>query len=293
MPIIDTEPTPTAWLTHRLPHRFDEYGSDPTAGPWYQRADILADDAALLRSWHQRLVSDEHTAPAAAATYLAEWMGGTLAGAIGHALATTDAGFVVDDTVRWHQHPDGWIDCVDLGQPHTLVTAKHPWHAVPGTERVDSDELLSLTVEALITLLDPIIEACRHLAPTGRAGLWNEIADGLGLAVAHTEGLPVRTDIVDLLARAVRTEPTPWRATPTLRIIDTATGPAYIGQKGGCCLAYTCPKREATDSEDRRVFLDRFPEQPDEPRYCTTCKFRDPTDSEERQRFWIERKPAV
>ncbi len=296
MPIIDTEPTPAAWLDQRLPRRFDEYGSDPTTRPWYHRDDIVGNNAALLREWHHRLVTDEHTPPAAAATFLAEWIGGTLAGAIGHALATTDAGFLVDDTVRWHQHPDGWIDRVDLGRPHVLVAAEHPWRTVPGTDTLGADELLSRTVEALVTFLDPIIDACHQLAPTGRIGLWNEIADGLGLAVAHTEGLPTQNDIVDLLARAVRTDSAPWRATPTLRIIETANGPAYIGQKGGCCLAYTRTQRTDVDSEpltdDRRAYLQRFPQQPDAPRYCTTCKFRDPADSEQRQRFLIERKSA-
>jgi len=296
MPIIDTEPTPNAWLTQRLPRRFDEHGSDPNTGPWYCRADILTDDAALLRRWHHRLVADEHTAPAAGATYLASWIGGTLAGAVGHALATTDAGFLVDDTVRWHQHPDGWIDRVDLGHPHTLVTAEHPWRTESVIELVEQEDLLARTVDSLVTFLDPLIEACHRLARTGRTGLWNEVADRLGLAVAHAHAIPTRTDIVDLLARAVRTNRTPWNATPTLRIIDTTTGPAYIGQKGGCCLAYTCPLHEADDStgldDDHSAYLQRFPEQSDEPRYCTTCKFRDPADSEQRQRFWLERHHA-
>ena len=151
-----------------------------------------------------------------------------------------------------------------------------------------------------------MIDACHDLGRTGRTGLWNEVADGLGLSVAHHPDIPARSDVIETLVRAVRTPGVPWRATPTLRIVDSAGGPVYIGQKGGCCLAYTCPDDTDTDTDrrraddhddaeldgDHRAYLERFPEQPGEPRYCTTCKFRDPADSEQRQLFWIERQTA-
>jgi hypothetical protein len=268
--------TPTAWLAERLPRRFDDFASDPDVGPWYSVHDLLVDDAAQLRISHTRIVAG-HTTSAAAATYLAGWLGGSLAGAIGHALATVDAGFVVDDTVRWHQHPDGWIDRVVLGQPGVLVTEDHPWCDQPGVTVVDPDAISHVVVERLVEVLTPVIDICRDLGHTGRAGLWNEVADGLGLSVAHHLDIPARADVIETLVRAVRTPGVPWRATPTLRIVDSAGGPVYIGQKGGCCLAYTCADQDHAD---------------DEPRYCTTCKFRDSADSEQRQLFWIERHTA-
>ena len=294
MPLIDTESTPTAWLAERLPRRFDGYASDPNRGPWYAVHDLLADDYTVLRTLHTRLLSDG-TTTAAAATYLAGWLGGGLAGAIGHALATVGAGFVVDDTVRWHQHPDGWIDRVALGLPGVLVTVDHPWRDQPGVTVVGPDAISHVVVERLVEVLTPVIDACHDLGRTGRTGLWNEVADGLGLSVAHHPGIPARSDIIEILVRAVRTPGVPWRATPTLRIVDSAGGPVYIGQKGGCCLAYTCAGQDRADDEpggDHRAYVQRFPDQPGEPRYCTTCKFRDPADSEQRQLFWIERRTA-
>ena len=316
MPLIDTEPTPAAWLADRLPRRFDDDASDPNIGPWYAIRDLLADDGALLRTWHSRLVAGERTTTAAAAaTYLAGWLGGSLAGAVGHALATVDAGFVIDDTVRWHQHPDGWIDRVTLGQPGVLVTVDHPWRDQPGVTTVAGDAISQVAIERLVDVLTPVIDVCHDLGRTGRVGLWNEVADGLGLSVAHCHGVPVRSDVIETLVRAVRTPGVPWRATPSLRIVNTEGGPVYIGQKGGCCLAYTCPDGTDTDTDqtnaahdhdhvddhdqdeadlasEHRAYLERFPEQPGEPRYCTTCKFRDRGDCEQRQLFWIERQTA-
>jgi hypothetical protein len=309
MPLIDTEPTPATWLADRLPRRFDDYASDPRIGPWYAVRDLLADDDALLRTWHARLVADDRTTTAAAATYLAGWLGGSLAGAVGHALATVEAGFVVDDTVRWHQHPDGWIDRVTLGQPGVIVSVDHPWRDQPGVTIIGGDAISHIAVERLVEVLTPVIDACHDLGGTGRTGLWNEVADGLGLSVAHHRDIPARSDVVETLLRAVRTPGVPWRATPSLRVVDTTSGPVYIGQKGGCCLAYTCHDHDPDRTDDglddeldggldgrlddgHRAFLERFPDQPGEPPYCTTCKFRDPADCEQRQRFWIERQTA-
>lgn len=233
---------------------------------------------------------------AAAATCLVGWIGGSLAGTIGHALATVDAGFLVNDTVRWHRHPGGWVDRVDLGRPEVAVGPGHPWTGQAGVDVVEGDDdLHRRAVDTLVSALSPLVDACCSLGRTGRTGLWNEVADGLGLSVTHQTSVPTRVDIVDTLARAVRTPNSPWGAGPTLRIVDTAAGPVYIGQKGGCCLTYTCPAVDAAPEDyddDYRAFLDRFPERPGERRYCSTCKFRDPLDSELRQRFWIERQQA-
>lgn len=185
---------------------------------------------------------------------------------------------------------------MDLGRPGVIVG---PGHRRQGQGDVhvaaDDDDLHRRTVGALVATLRPLIDACSVLGRTGRTGLWNEVADGLGLTVVNQAGVPIRADIVDTLARAVRTPGSPWGTTPTLRIVDTAAGPAYIGQKGGCCLTHTCPAVDA-DPEDHddeyRAFLERFPAQPGERRYCSTCRFRDPLDSELRQRFWLERQRA-
>lgn len=267
------------------------------AGRWYSARDLLDGDGAVLRGWHAGLVTSGSTPVAAAATYLVGWIGGKLAEAVGLALATDRAGFLVDDTVLWHAHPGGWTDRVDLGRPGVVVGPGHPWAERPGVTVVDGDdEVYRRTVGALVSTLNPVVDACSALGRTGRTGLWNEVADGLGLSVTHQTDVPIRADVVDTLARAVRTPGSPWGATPTLRIVDTAAGPAYIGQKGGCCLTYTCPAADAAPDDygdDYRAFRERFPDRPGERRYCSACRFRDPLDSELRQRFWIERERAL
>ncbi|MEM9656012.1 MAG: hypothetical protein AAGA65_28255 [Actinomycetota bacterium] len=136
--------------------------------------------------------------------------------------------------------------------------------------------------------------------------LRNEIADSLALGITHIDGLPVRNDIIEILDRAVQVTGSPWRTGPSLAIVETSTGPAYVGHKGGCCLADTCvidesakPGPEAdteagvqpeTEVDDGyRAHLEHFPAGPDEPAYCDTCKFRSPEDSRARQLFWLER----
>ncbi len=98
------------------------------------------------------------------------------------------------------------------------------------------------TVAALIDAVTPLIDACHGLARIGRAGLWNEVADGLATTVGFDATLSVHARAVDPLANAVTVGGAPWKAQPSVRIVDAATGPTYIVQKGGCCLAYTRPR---------------------------------------------------
>src|SRR3546814_15547525 len=74
-------------------------------------ADLLADDASMLRSFHAGIVA-QGTPPPAAATYLAAWLPGALARAVGYALATTGAGFPLPGAAAgalgFPLHPAGW-----------------------------------------------------------------------------------------------------------------------------------------------------------------------------------------
>lgn len=80
---------------------------------------------------------------------------------------------------------------------------------------------------------------------------------------------------------------------PQVRVVDTASGPAYLGRKGGCCLAYQLPRAEPDpdeeSSQEHRAYLEAFPPE-DGPRYCTTCSLRDLTDCENRQVWWLGRR---
>lgn len=266
-----TAASPSAWLATHLAARYDAT-EDPR---WWTLRDLLVADAAALRALHTRLCVRDGVPPRAAANYLAAWVGGALADAIGFSLATAEAGFVAHPAhVRWRREPEGWIDGIDLGAPQVLVGSGHRWAGQPGVEVVaDPAKLRTRTVAALVEVLRPVIDALHGLARVGRVGLWNEVGDGLGMALAFQRRVPALPELVDTLAAAVRTPGAPWRARPSLRIADSHIGAVYVGQKGGCCLAYT--------------------RAPDEPQYCSTCRFRTPDDCQARQLRWLERQPPT
>jgi hypothetical protein len=305
-PIALTAPTPGEWLAvhldGHLAARFDD-GNDPDArsalgAGWCGLAELLDDDAAVIRSRHARLVANGVPARAAA-TYLADWDAGIVAGAVGYALATAHAGFCAERTqLRFRRHPGGWFDRVELGRPEVLVPRGHPWTGQPGVAVAEVGEVLARTVAALVEAVSPIVEACYRLARVGRTGLWNEVGDALGMALAHRRGrrVPVTPAMVAVLEHAVAVPGAPWRATPKLRFAESSLGLVHVAQKGGCCLAYTRPRTQPPDleelDEDRRAYLERFPVVPEAPPYCATCSFRDTADCDARQVFWMERAAA-
>lgn len=293
-------PDPRAWLDTHLRARFDDWEEEAeldAPGQIKTAADLLADDAALIRTAHARLVADGTPAPAAA-TYLADWYAGAVAGAVGYALATTGAGFLLSQStgaVRFHLHPDGWPYRVEL-PPHAVVLADHPWASRAATEIAAShSELLASTVHGLTTAVRPIIDACHRMARVGAAGLWNEVADSLGKAVAFQHVVPPTPAMLAILEAAVAVEGAPWKTRPRLGFAPSDTlGEVHVAQKGGCCLAYTAPAEDVPSADDptltpyHRAYLTRFPVDPDQPRYCSTCSFRHPADATARQVFWHE-----
>lgn len=161
----------------------------------------------------------------------------------------------------------------------------------------DDATVLKRSVASLVALATPIVEVCRSLAKVGRAGLWNEVADDLGMALAHQVRVPVDDDMIAALGAALAQPDTPWTKTPRLAFAPSDhLGRAHIAQKGGCCLAYTGHLEEpdpAELDEDHRAYLERFPRQPDQPRYCSTCTFRNFEDCTDRQLYWLEQRYAV
>lgn len=271
-----TAPTPADWLAIHLAtrHEIDEADADDNAADVEPRrvvsiSDLLAADAALLRQLHRSLVGGD-VPPPAAAMYLAGWFAGGVAGSVGYALATGGVGFVVEpDAVRWHLHPDGWPERIDLGQPRSVVLATHPWAGQPGVEVVEAPGVvLERAVGSVIAAATPVVDGCRALAKVGRAGLWNEVGDSLGTALTYCVDPPVTPTMLAILDGAVRVPGVPWRARPGLRFADASFGRLHVAQKGGCCLAYTETGPEAD--------------------YCLTCSFRDPADSDARQVAWME-----
>jgi len=296
---------PAAWLEEHLAARGERWraGLDPADVEVVTLAGVVADGAAVLRRSHERLVAEGTPAPAAA-TYLADWFAGSVAGAVGYGLATAGAGFLLDrpevrDRVRLHLHPDGWVMDVEL-PPRAAVTADHPWAGAPGAVVVGgAEEVVARAVDALVDAVRDVIGACHGLATVGRAGLWNEVGDGLGTALAHQDDVPVTDPMLDVLRVAVERPGVPWRARPDLALADSElAGRVHVVRKGGCCLAYTRPAEIVPDADDpdldeeHRAFLRRFPDPPGTPRWCTTCSLRTMEDSTARQVWWRERQRA-
>lgn len=298
-------PGPQAWLDTHLRARFDDRYEDEVgdrAVDVVTISDLLADDAALVRDHHERLVADGTPAPAAA-TYLAAWYGGTIAGAVGYGLAAARAGFLVGpagDGVRLHLHADGWPTRIEL-PARALVLQDHPWAHERSRVAPDLEVLLARTVHNLVSAVSPIIEACHRTARVGVIGLWNEVADELGKAVAYQHRVRPTPGMVAVLAAAVAVEGVPWKAKPRLGFAESERlGAVHVSLKGGCCLAYTVARDHVPKADDPdlspylRAYLGRFPIDPDTPRYCSTCSFRTPADAEARQVFWYEHHaPAI
>ena len=293
-------PSAPEWLATHLAERFGHRGDNGPTGPAQvvNLSDLLADGAAPVRAHHARLVA-AGIPGAAAATYLADWFAGAVAGAVGYGLATAGAGFLLAesdgcDGIRFHLHPDGWPLRVEL-PARPAVLPDHPWADDESSEVLGTpDDVVERTVEQLVVSVSPLIEACHRTARIGAVGLWNEVADNLGKALAFQHRVDPTPAMVALLDAAVRVAGVPWKARPRLGFVDSERlGSVHVVQKGGCCLAYTVPHDPASIADDggtpyQRAYSLRFPLHPDQPRYCSTCSFRDPADSDARQLFWYE-----
>lgn len=300
-------PDVATWLSTHLRARFTaRAGEEEVDGPVavVSVADLVADDAALLRAIHATLVADGTPAPAAS-TYLAGWFAGMVAGAVGYGLATAGAGLLAGGpastgSLRFHLHPEGWPLRVDL-PVRAVMTCRHPWSAHDHSEVVDTaDEVVARSVRALVGAVRPIVDACHRTSRVGATGLWNEVGDALGRTLASQQLVRPTPRMVAVLEAAVSVPDVPWRARPCLGFAESPVlGPVHVAQKGGCCLAYTVERDHVPTADDpdldpdRQAYLRRFPIDPDQPAYCLTCSLRDPDDSTARQLFWVERRAGA
>lgn len=291
--------TPRRWLdthlaAHQAAHDEPEAPADHT---WVGVDQLLADGAARLHRQHAEVQAEHGAPPAAAAKWLVGWFAGLLADAVGFTLATASAALLVQPgRARFRLDADDYPDRVDPGPATVAVAPGHPWAGQPGVAALSDDAALAAAaVAALTRAADPIVEACRGLARVGRNALWAEVADGFGLPVLHQVALPVDAAVAQRLQLAVRTPRRPWRKVPDLRVAQTATGWAYLGRKGGCCLSYQCPDEEpdpAGLTERERTYRERFPRALGEPNYCSTCSLQELNACEQRQAFWLEQERA-
>jgi hypothetical protein len=288
--------TPQEWLaTHldRSMRSHEEPGYDEATRTWLTVADVLADDHAHLRRERARLGEEDGAPAVAAAKWLTGWYAGGIAHAIGYTYAFASAALLVDvDRIRFGLHADGWAQLVDLGDVEAgdlevVVAEGHPWEGQPGVRTVaDADALAASAVGSLVGASRPLLTAVRRLGKVGFTALWAEVADGLALGCLYD---------LSRLEGLLRTPGAPWRAVPELELRTTASGPAYVGRKGGCCLAYQCthPAQDDEHLDERgRARLERFPAESPETSYCDTCSLRDLDDCVERQLFWRDEEQA-
>ncbi|WP_019872780.1 hypothetical protein [Sporichthya polymorpha] len=282
------------WLDVDLPRLLVEFEAELETRP-VRVADLLADDAALLRGWAARM-REAGTTDQAAATYVAGWFPGSAGRIVGVGLGAAGAGLLLSaGAVRWNVAADeGWPLDGRIDDIPVLVPPGHPWAGQDGVETVAEDELFGRTVENLIAFAAPLIEACKTLGPVSRSSLWDEVADGVACAFNY-QPRPLDAAAMERLRRAVGRPGVPWKGRPRLANADSAVlGPVHVAQKGGCCLAFTCAQvdpDESTLTDRERAWRARFPLEAKK-RYCATCKFRDPADSVARQVYWLELEHA-
>lgn len=257
--------------------------------------DLVAGDAAVLRQLHAS-TCERFGAPAdTAATFLVIWTMGAVANAVGATWALADAGLVVDPTtLRFVPGDDVPVAGVHLGDVTAIVDATHPWAGAPRVEVVpDRAERRDRVMAALVAASDPLVEAVHRIVRVGRAGLWNQVGDGLVDWLAYRTSPPV-TDAITGAARELATAPARrWKATAAAWTMAAASGRAFAVQKGGCCLEYRFATADDYSGEDGAAFVDAFPVRPGERITCGTCSLRDRHDAEARQRFWIDRREGA
>lgn len=294
-------PTPQAWWATHL-HRYfvgrDEESVPAVEPRWVDVASVVDRDGALLHDLHRELLAAEGGTAQMAAKWIMDWYAGTPAGAVGFVLATADAGVLLDpDAVRLRLDAHGWVDRVDVTACPVVVTDGHPWAGLAGVQvAANHEEVVARTVTALVGCLAPVVETVRGLAQVGTRALWTEVADALGLCLTYQPQVPVSQAPVDRLAEALSIDGVPWRSGPALRVGQAPWGQAYLGQKGGCCLAYQRPAQDPVPPEeqdpDQRAFEQAFPPGEEaQDRFCGTCSLRDRPGCEARQLWWLQRHP--
>ena len=264
---------------------------DPEAcceGQWGSAADGLDDEA--LDVVEDRMRRTEGAPARTALTILVGWRAGYLASVIG--LGLLRDGILVDPaTVRVLRSPDGWCADARLGDgARALVVAGHPWSSQPHVTSVRDHAALEVAaVAALGRTCAPIVDVLACRAGRARAGMWAQVADGLGnaaLALVQAEPQMAPCSIARATERLLRAPGAPWKHVPQLWTADVGREQVLVKQRRSCCLSYRCDPaacEQPVFEPPEPAFLARFGD--DTPRYCDTCPLRSPADVEARALF--------
>lgn len=293
--------TPDTWRAQHLPA--------DTPGTWLathvcthltpdQRAAAVPTAALVASGWFEQQFAgllDGGAGRALAATQLAAAFGGTVAMELGYAYAGAGAGFLpAPGATRWVLGDGFWPDGVVFdATADAIVLPTHAW-AAEGAAHVAGDiaTLRVRTVEAIVAIVEPVIEHVAGFSRAGRAGLWNEVVDALPDVLTWSGYFRLDQEVVaDFLAMAAAPG-VPWRRTPTLELVVEEWGTACVKHRGGCCLEYTVRGEPRVDGDDERARFHRAFPLDGRPWYCDTCRFFTHDESRARQLWWHRRAAA-
>ena len=277
-----------AWFDERIRPlvRFDPESC--CASSWGSAASGLEDHE--LDMIEDRMRRSEGAPARTALTILVGWRAGYLASMI--ALGLLRDGVLVEPSrVRMLRSPDGWCADARLDDgARALVAADHPWSSRADVVTMPDEAALEAeAVAAIGRACAPIVDLLACRAGRARAGMWAQVADGLGnaaLALAQAEPQTPPCRIVRATERLLRAPGAPWKHVPRLWTAEAGGEPVLVKQRRSCCLSYRC---DPTVSEQPALelpepaFLARFGNEP--PHYCDTCPFRSPSDVEARALF--------
>jgi hypothetical protein len=287
--------SPATWFDERVRPLVAGEAEDCAAGTWGDLHDGLTDEAlAELVA----LMAEDGAPARAALTIFADWSAGYLAQII--AVGVLRDGVLVrlaqPGALRVLRDPKGWYEDVCLAHASAIVAADHPWaHRDDVAVVADQAALELAAIAEIVEACTPLVDAIATRSGRGRAGLWAQVADGVGY-VPHLLGdlaPPVGARVAAAAtARLLATPGAPWKHVPRFWMAESSENPVLVTHRGSCCLYYRWerpagdePAEEALDAV-HRAYRERFGD--DAPHYCSTCMFRKPDDVQARVVFTAE-----
>lgn len=288
------------WFAERVRPLVADHAEDCADGTWGDVGDGLSDSE--LDAIVERMRRCDGAPERATLTMMAGWSAGYVAWVVSSAVLRD--GVLVrasrPGALGVLRHPDGWCGDARLGDDvEVAVAAGHPWCGRSGVETLHDRAALEIeTIAEIFRACAPIIEVLATRSRRGRAGLWAQIADGIGssaLSLHDAEPQIAPHAAISATERLLQTAGAPWKSTPSFWLADADGGPVVVQHRGSCCLYYRCdpdaredpPPEEEPDAE-HLAYLERFPD--DGPAYCSTCLFRKPDDVEARMVYHAERE---
>ncbi len=291
-----------AWFDERVRPLVFREAEEGAVGRWEAVEDGLTDTA--LAEFEERM-RDEGAPARAALTIFAGWSAGYVAGMI--TIGVLRDGVLVRTSrpgaLRVLRHSGGWYGDVRLGAAEGVVVAGHPWSARCDVITVaDRSALEAEAIAEISRVCTPIIEAIAERSQRGRAGLWAQVADGIGsvaFLLCEVEPQIAPAMVAEATVRLLRTPGAPWkqRHVPRFWMAQTSGDPVLVQHRGSCCLFYRFEPDTDAPAEDSEpdpvyaAYVERFGEEP--PHYCATCLFRKPEDVEARLVFSAEYERAA